>query len=554
MPLQLKLLGGARLESEDGPLRGRAAHRRRLALLALLAAAPTGSIGRERIIALLWPEHGEDAARHLLSEALYVLRKELDERVIVSSGDAIGIDTGVLECDLVEFRRAVAAGEWGRAAERYAGPLLEGFYVEDAPDFERWVEVERAEVGRDYARALEALAQESEGAGDAVAAAGWWGRLAVHDPYNSRIVLRLMEALAAAGERARAVQLAAGFGARLREELGLEPDPQVLEATERLRSEPPSIRVPEPPEPAPVSASDPAPSRAARPDSPVPPPGGEPEADWPARALSPEFELIRPIGEGSMARVYLAREPVLGRLVAIKVLSEAFAHDRTAQLRFEREARAAARIQHPFVATVFRVGRIGEGVPYLVMPYVSGGSLEDRLAASGRLPLPLARRFVGQVSAGLAAAHRLGIVHRDVRPANLLHDRETDRVLLADFGIAAVLETGQEQMLRLTRPGEKLGNPAYASPEQLRGEQVTERADVYSLGIVAFELLTGRLPFDAATPLQMTAAHVRVEPHRVSAFRPEVDAALDDLVQRCLNKRPEQRPFAADVADALLTL
>jgi eukaryotic-like serine/threonine-protein kinase len=253
-----------------------------------------------------------------------------------------------------------------------------------------------------------------------------------------------------------------------------------------------------------------------------------------------------------MARVYLAREPVLGRLVAIKVLTERYAGDRTAQLRFEREARAAARIQHPFVATVFRVGRLGNGLPYLVMPYVSGGSLEDRLAASGRLPLPVARRYVGQVAAGLAAAHRLGIVHRDVRPANLLHDREADRVLLADFGVAAVLETGSEQALRLTRPGERLGSPAYASPEQLRGDPVTERADVYSLGVVAFELLTGRLPFDAANALQMTAAHVRLAPHRVSHYVPDVDPALDDLVGHCLNKRPEQRPFAADVADALL--
>jgi serine/threonine-protein kinase len=275
------------------------------------------------------------------------------------------------------------------------------------------------------------------------------------------------------------------------------------------------------------------------------------EPELPLRSLTPEFELIRSIGQGSMARVYLAREPVLGRLVAIKVLEKRYGEDRTARLRFEREARAAARIQHPYVVTVFRVGHLSEDEPFLVMPYINGGSLEDRLVASGPLSLTDSCRFIAQIAAGLTAAHRLHLVHRDVRPANVLYDRDTDRVLLTDFGLAAVLESGQERVLRLTRPGEQLGSPAYASPEQLRGEPVTEQADVYSLGVVAFELLTGRLPYDAETSLQMTAAHIRNNPWRISEFRSEVSPAVDDLIYRCLHKRPEQRPFAADIVDAL---
>jgi serine/threonine-protein kinase len=252
-----------------------------------------------------------------------------------------------------------------------------------------------------------------------------------------------------------------------------------------------------------------------------------------------------------VAEVFLAVEQTLGRLVAVKVLAERFADDDTTRTRFEREARAAARVHHPNVAPVYRVGRTAAGLPFIVTPYVDGGTLADRLAAAGRLSLDEVRRYVAQLAAALAAAHRLGVVHRDVRPANLLYSRELDSVMLADFGLAAVTELIFDPRARLTRPGEALGSPGYASPEQLRGEIVTERTDVYSLGVVAFELATGRLPYDATTPVQMIASHLRDEPHRVAAFRHEADAALDDLVRRCLHKRPEERPFAADVAEAL---
>ncbi len=539
MPFFLKLLGGASLEGEEGPLRGRAAHRRRLALLALLAGTPGGAFGREKLIGYLWPDRPEDSARHLLSESLSVLRRELDENVILTAGDEVRLNPEIVECDLVQFREAISSGDWERAVERYTGPFLDGFYVEEALEFERWAESEREVIGREYARALEALALASEEAGDWVGAVEWWSRLAVHDPYDSRIALRLMEALAGAGQRARAVRFAASYNTRLREDLGMEPDPNIMSLADRLRTEAPEPR---------TSALQ---AEAARPRHPAAEPVNSSVQDLDLHSLAPEFEVIRPIGEGSVASVYLAREPALGRLVAIKVLAPRHARDETARLRFEREAQAAARILHPNVATVFRIGRLVSGVPYIVLPYVGGGSLEDRLAAAGPFPIEEARRYVGQIAGGLAAAHRLGIVHRDVRPANILYDRDTERVLLTDFGLAAVLETGYERITRLTRPGERLGNPAYASPEQLRGETVTDRADVYSLGIVAFELLTGRFPYDAETPLEMTIAHARQEPRRASEFRPEVDPALNDMILRCLNKRPEHRPFAADIAEAL---
>lgn len=532
MALALHVLGGVRIEGDAGPLQGRAAQRRRLALLALLAAAPERTLRRESLVRVLWPDSSAEAGRRLLTESLHVFRRELHEEVVLTAGEEVRLNPGVVRCDLADFRAALAREDWCAAVQAYAGAFLEGFEGDDVPAFARWVEATRAEIGRDYARALEALAKECEHEGDARGAAEWWGRLAVHDPYSAEVAIQLIEALARAGERARAVRFATAYAARLREELEMEPHPRVLELAARLRTEaapvPGAVR---PPDAVPAVAAD-----TARVD------GGQ---------LTPEFDVLRPIGEGAVATVYLAREPALGRLVALKVLADRFVHDSTVRMRFEREARAAARIQHPNVAAVYRTGRTTRGAPFLVLPYVAGGSLEDRMAAAGRLSQVEVRRYVAQAAAGLAAAHRLGIVHRDVRPANLLYDRDTDRVLLTDFGLAAVLETGLGGESRLTRPGEVLGNPAYASPEQLQGQPITERADVYSLGIVAFELLSGRLPFEAGTPLEITIAHARQQPRRLSELRDDVDPALDDLVQRCLNKRPEQRPFAAEVSEVL---
>ena len=347
-----------------------------------------------------------------------------------------------------------------------------------------------------------------------------------------------------AREPVLAMRYAREFTARLRRELGIEPDSSVLEHAKSLIAASPSP-------PASVSPDAGPGGRAPESTAPDAPPHAAPAALLPDRldGLDPDLDVIRLIGEGSVARVYLAREKLLRRHVAVKVLSPVLAGDSTARARFEREARAAAGIQHPNVAPVYRTGHLASGVPYLVMPYFHGGSLENRLRVAGPLPPDEARRYIGQIAAGLAAAHRLGIVHRDVRPANILYDRDTHRVLLFDFGIAAVLDAGDDRATRLTRPGEWLGNPAYTSPEQLGGGEVTGAADVYSLGIVAFEILTGRLPFEAATAVQMMKAHAVEEPRRMSELRPEVGPELDRLVRRCLSKRPEERPLAVDVAE-----
>lgn len=272
----LNLLGGAFLEGPDGPATGRAAHRRRLAVLAVLAAARGRPVARERLIGLLWPEHSGTSARHLLSESLYVLRREIGDEIIVSSGDEIGLNDAVLACDVAAFEGAIEAGELEHAATVYRGPFLSGFYVSDAPEFERWADGERDRLARAFGAVVERLGEACERAGRFTAAVEWWRRLAAEDPFNSRVALRLLRAYDAAGERPGALRYAEAHVALLRDELGLEPDDDFLAHVRQLRSGP--IRAPVPSRPAShddTSAVAPAPADTAAP-LPAPPAAPEP--------------------------------------------------------------------------------------------------------------------------------------------------------------------------------------------------------------------------------------------------------------------------------------
>ena len=221
------------------PVSGRAAHRRRVALLAVLTAARGRPVGRERIIGLLWPEHPTDAARHTLSEALYVLRKDLGEDCFVVVGDEVALDPARVHCDVDVFQRALDERRWEDAVGAYGGPFLDGFYVADAAEFERWAETERDRLARAYGRALEELAAELEAQGEHLRAAEGWRRLLDHDAFSSRVALRLVRSLERAGERASALRAAEAHVLLLREELGVGPDPELTALMEELRRVPP---------------------------------------------------------------------------------------------------------------------------------------------------------------------------------------------------------------------------------------------------------------------------------------------------------------------------
>jgi eukaryotic-like serine/threonine-protein kinase len=268
------------------------------------------------------------------------------------------------------------------------------------------------------------------------------------------------------------------------------------------------------------------------------------------KELGPDLEFLGELGRGRMATVYLARERHLGRLVAVKVLSGNLSDDPVAMARFEREAKAAASLDHPHAVTVYRSGILSNHVPFQIMQYVKGGTLENHLAAEGPRSEAEACRILAEVSDALAAAHKRGFVHRDLRPDNVLCDEEGCRVLVSDFGLAGILPHARGDEPRITRIGEVLSDPLYASPELLRGEDLTEGTDIYALGVMGYEILTGEGPFPKGPGRVMATAHLRGQPRPLLSLRPDVSPPLADLLERCLAKDPHKRPRAAFLAKA----
>lgn len=234
----LRLLGTPALDRPDGPIAGRPAQRHRLALLALLATAPGHRLSRDKSIALLWPEAEARRARHLLNVSVHVLRKAAGKEALRSEGDDLVLAPDMLRIDSVEFERALDEGQFEEGVAIYRGPFLDGFYLEGAPAFERWVEDERARLAALHASALETLATRSSEVGDVAATVEWSRRLAAQEPYSTRYTVILMRALEAAGDRGKALQVAEAHEVLLREELDAEPDPGLAALVRRLREEP----------------------------------------------------------------------------------------------------------------------------------------------------------------------------------------------------------------------------------------------------------------------------------------------------------------------------
>ncbi len=247
---------------------------------------------------------------------------------------------------------------------------------------------------------------------------------------------------------------------------------------------------------------------------------GEPTQRFPRAILPDRYRDPVPIGMGGMGEVYRARDAELGRVVAVKVLAEHLAGQQEFRRRFRREAVSAARIAHPHVATVYDVGEHA-GRPYLVMEYLPGGALSDRIA--GRPSPEEAIAWIEQTAGALDAAHARGVIHRDIKPANLLLDA-SGNVKVADFGIARVLEGGGSTV---TAAGTVLGTTGYLAPEQARAEPATEATDVYSLAVVAYELLTGARPFGGRSMAAEMAAHLYEPVPPASGREPSLPPAVD---------------------------
>jgi eukaryotic-like serine/threonine-protein kinase len=260
------------------------------------------------------------------------------------------------------------------------------------------------------------------------------------------------------------------------------------------------------------------------------------------------YSILGFLGSGGMGHVYLAHDEVLERDVALKILRESYAQSEEFVERFRREARNAARLYHPNIVSVYDKGETEDGTPYIAMEHVAGGTLGERIAREGVLDASEAVAMTIQIALALEAAHRCGVVHRDVKPHNVFLARSpaspsaalegvpSGEVKVGDFGVARAAEA-----TTLTDEGQIFGTASYLSPEQVKGERVGQKSDLYSLGVILYEMLTGRVPFDGEDPMATAAKHVSEPPPSPKEANPEVPAVVDAVVLRLLSKYPKDR-------------
>src|SRR5918911_2966864 len=254
------------------------------------------------------------------------------------------------------------------------------------------------------------------------------------------------------------------------------------------------------------------------------------------------YRILRKLGTGGMANVYLAEDEVLGRRVAIKILNDRHAGDDQFVERFRREAKNAAGLSHPNIVSIYDRGE-AEGTYYIAMEYLDGRSLKELIVSRGAAPVKVAIDYARQILAAVRFAHRHGIVHRDIKPHNVLVDAE-GRLKVTDFGIA---RAGASQM---TEAGSIIGTAQYLSPEQAKGAPVDQTSDLYSVGVLLYELLTGTAPFSGDTPVEIAMKHLSSVPEPPSAHRADIPHDLDLVVMRALAKDPSERYQSAEEFDA----
>jgi serine/threonine-protein kinase len=285
-----------------------------------------------------------------------------------------------------------------------------------------------------------------------------------------------------------------------------------------------------------------------------PPPSLERASSLSNQMLDARYQVLKKLGEGGMSYVYLAREISSGQEVAIKVLSPKLASDKSSVERLRREAGLAMRLDHPNVCRILRLGESEDGLIYLVMPFLNGELLSDREVKGGPMDLAVGLSILRQACAGLHHAHELQIVHRDLKPENIMlvpNADGSDRAVVMDFGLAKE-RRADPSIAKLTATGIILGTPEFMSPEQIRGKPLDARSDIYALGIVAFEMFTGKLPFQGRNAQEMMIARLRSQPVPIRQLRPDVPDAVEKALTKALQTNPDDRfATAIEFAQAL---
>ena len=509
--MEFRLLGPLEIRADHGPLPIGGPKQR--TVLAHLLLQANRVVTTERLIDAVWGEEPPATARNTLQTYVRHLRKALGGQRIQHRSAGYLLIADPKEVDalrfeaLVEQARSLASADPAGAVGilQEALRLFKGPALDDLAD--------QASLHADIARLEELRMAATEDRIGAELAVGRQRELVPElntllgrHPLRERLWGYLMVALYRSGRQGDALAAYQRARETLREELGIDPSPELQRLQEQILRQDRSLEV-----------------------------AGEPLRG---------YRLLEQVGAGAFGSVHRAFQPQVGREVAVKVIRPALANDPEFIRRFEAEAQLVARLEHPHIVPLYDFWREPEGA-YLVMRYLRGGSLRERLAQNPLAPEEAAR-LLDQVAPALAAAHRLGVVHRDVKPANVLFDEEGN-AYLSDFGIAKYLEVAEEGT-----PG---GTPSplayYLSPEEIRGEPATPRTDIYGLGMVLYEILTGRHPF-AETPLEeVTEKHLRARVPPIGGFRPDLPGAVDEVIARATAKDPAERyPQAQVLASA----
>jgi DNA-binding SARP family transcriptional activator/predicted Ser/Thr protein kinase len=524
--IEFRTLGALDLRSTEGhQLHSLLAQPKRVALLTYLCIAnPGGFHRRDSLLGLFWPDADESHARTSLRNALHVLRHSLGDAALISRGDEeIAINSELVWCDAVAFTQKVGSDGVEDAIDLYRGDFLAGFFLDDTPEFEHWVETERARLRALAARAARVSAERHEKEQHLTDAIGLARRAVQLTDTDERAIRRLIELLARAGDRAGALQAYDSFERRLADQLGAEPSDETRRVIERIRRE--QVASGE------VRAAPVAPSLVA-------------EAD---RLDIPGYSVERELGRGGMSTVFVGRDIKHDRRVAIKVLRPDVAAVLGAD-RFLTEISIASRLNHPHILPLLDSGK-ANGLPFYVMPYTDGETLRTRLRRERILSVEEAVRIATEVADALGYAHGLGIVHRDIKPENIV--LENGHALVTDFGIARALTQASEQ--RLTQPGLAIGTAAYMSPEQADdGAHVDARTDVYALACVLYEMITGDPPFTGSN-FQSVLARKATEPARpLRGVRETISPELERTTLKALSRIPADRySTVQEFADAL---
>ncbi|MDX1437372.1 MAG: protein kinase, partial [Anaerolineales bacterium] len=496
-------------------------------LLVYLAADPAHTHRRETLMEMLWPGMPETSARGNLRQVLFHLRQAIPDfaadpdgegtsplPVLIANRQWIQFNPQAdIQVDVVEFKALLRETQahdhvdlftchtcrdnLKSAVDLYRGDFLEDFYLDDSNEFEEWSEISRQSYRRQVLDALETLTAIAIRQNVPAEARQFAERQLEIDNLRESAYRQLMEILALNGQRAESLSLYETCRRILMEELGMAPTARTTELYEKIRAGDLSFEQP--------------PDHGVR-----------------------GYDIKEELGSGVYGTIHRGVQSAIGREVAIKIIIPRYANDPAFIRRFEAEAQTIARLEHPHIVPLYDYWREPGGA-YLVMRLLRGGNLLSALEAGPWDPSRI-QIFLDQIAPALDVAHRQGIVHRDIKPANFLFD-ESRNVYLSDFGIAKDL-SGQDQ---LTLDGTLLGTPDYTSPEQLQEGPVSPQSDIYSLGAVVYEMLTGEKPYPERSVVRVIQNHLSAPFPLAQHSIPDLPLQIDDVIQRATAKDPGHR-------------